>query len=147
MSHMVMYRNADGSPAYHQAELLDDAVRFVERLRNEDLVQDARIFRLTEVPIEFRAYYRVAVADDVAAPVETVAAPVDEAAVEAPLGEAFVEAPVAEAPFAEAPFAEAPVVDAPAVEAPVVDAPLVDSPLGEPVAANGSGRFGLFGRS
>ncbi|MFP5327870.1 MAG: hypothetical protein ACLGHT_10360 [Acidimicrobiia bacterium] len=62
MPHMVIYRNADGSPAYHQTEALEDAVRFVEQIRNEQGVNDSRLFRMEEVPIEFKTYYRVEVA-------------------------------------------------------------------------------------
>jgi hypothetical protein len=59
---MVIFRSADGKPGYHQAETLEEAVGFVERLRNEDQVGDARVFRMDEVPIEFKVYYRVEVA-------------------------------------------------------------------------------------
>ena len=62
MPHMVIYRNADGSPAYHQTEALEDAVRFVEHIRNEQGINDSRLFRMDEVPIEFKTYYRVEVA-------------------------------------------------------------------------------------
>ena len=41
MSHMVIYRGADGRPGYHQTEQLDDAVRFVEGLRNDEGVEHA----------------------------------------------------------------------------------------------------------
>jgi hypothetical protein len=54
---MVIFRRPDGKPGYHQADGVDDAVRFVEMLRNQEKVTDARIFRMEEVPIEFRAYY------------------------------------------------------------------------------------------
>lgn len=62
MTHMVIFRTPDGKPGYHQADGLDEAVRFVERLRNEDGVTDCRIFHMQEVPIEFRTYYRVEIA-------------------------------------------------------------------------------------
>lgn len=61
MAHMVIFRRPDGKPGYHQADSVDDAVRFVEMLRNQEQVTDARIFRMEEVPIEFRPYYRVEV--------------------------------------------------------------------------------------
>jgi hypothetical protein len=38
---------------------LDDAVRFVESLRNDQNVEQARIFRMEEIPFEFQSYYRV----------------------------------------------------------------------------------------
>src|SRR5947208_7385308 len=59
MTHMVIFRHPEGKPGYHQADNLDEAVRFVERLRNQEHVTDARIFRMEEVPLEFRTYYRV----------------------------------------------------------------------------------------
>ena len=59
MAYMVIFRRPDGKPGYHQADGVDDAVRFVEMLRNQEKVTDARIFRMEEVPIEFRTYYRV----------------------------------------------------------------------------------------
>lgn len=75
MPHMVIYRNADGSPAYHQTEALEDAVRFVEHLRNDQQINDSRLFRMEEVPIEFKTYYRVEVAAGESAAPEAPAAP------------------------------------------------------------------------
>ena len=60
MTHMVIFRTADGKPDYHQADDLAEAMAFVERLRNEDSISDARIFHMEEVPIEFRTCCRVA---------------------------------------------------------------------------------------
>ena len=62
MSHMVIYRGADGKPGYQQAEDIHDAVTFVEQMRNEEGVEQARIFRLEEVVFEYRPYYRVELA-------------------------------------------------------------------------------------
>ena len=61
MAYMVIFRRPDGKPGYHQADGVDDAVRFVEMLRNQEKVTDAHIFRMEEVPIEIRAYYKVEV--------------------------------------------------------------------------------------
>jgi|GEM_PF-3844741 len=61
---MVIFRRSDGKPGYHQADGVDDAVRFVEMLRNQEKVSDARIFRMEEVPIEIRTYYKVEVVAD-----------------------------------------------------------------------------------
>jgi hypothetical protein len=58
---MVIFRRPDGKPGYHQADSVEDALRFVEMLRNQEKVTDARIFRMEEVPIEVRTYYRVEV--------------------------------------------------------------------------------------
>jgi hypothetical protein len=71
MAYMVIFRRPEGKPGYHQAENVDEAVRFVEHLRNQEHVNDARIFRMEEVPIEFRTYYKVelaSVANGIAAP-------------------------------------------------------------------------------
>ena len=62
MPHMVVFRSTEGKPGYHQADAIEDAVKFVERLRNQENVTEARIFRMQEVPIEFKTYYRVEVA-------------------------------------------------------------------------------------
>ena len=59
MSHMVIYRGADGKPGYHQTDDIHDAVGFVERMRNDESVEQARIFRLEEVVFEYKPYYRV----------------------------------------------------------------------------------------
>ena len=80
MPHMVIYRNADGSPAYHQTEALEDAVRFVEHIRNEQGVNDSRLFRMEEVPIEFKTYYRVEVAAGEQGGAQPAPAPAAEAA-------------------------------------------------------------------
>ena len=74
MPHMVVFRSAEGKPGYHQAETLDDAVRFVERLRNQEGVNDSRVFRMEEVALEFKTYVRVEVAG--ASPSEPPPAPV-----------------------------------------------------------------------
>src|SRR5687768_3266608 len=76
MPHMVVFRSAEGKPGYHQAETLDDAVRFVERLRNQEGVNDSRVFRMEEVALEFKTYVRVEVAG--ASPSEPAPAPVAE---------------------------------------------------------------------
>ena len=56
---MVIFRRPEGKPGYHQAEGVDDAIRFVEMLRNQEQVTDARIFRMDEVPFEFRTVFKV----------------------------------------------------------------------------------------
>jgi hypothetical protein len=71
---MVIYRTADGQPGYHQAEELDEAVRFVERLRNGDGVDGARIFKMEEVNFDFRPYFKVEIGPG-GVPIETPAPP------------------------------------------------------------------------
>jgi hypothetical protein len=56
---MVIFQTPDGNPGYNQFESLDEAVRFVEKLRNEQQVETARMFALEEVRFDFRPYFRV----------------------------------------------------------------------------------------
>ena len=84
---MVIFRSPDGKPGYHQAETLEEAVRFVERLRNDDEVTDARVFRMEEVPIEFKVYYRVEVGGAAEAPVDAAPEAVAEETVEEASGD------------------------------------------------------------
>lgn len=70
MSHMVIYRGSDGKPGYHQTDDIHDAVGFVESMRNDKGVEQARIFRLEEVVFEYKPYYRVELAGGGVAEVE-----------------------------------------------------------------------------
>jgi hypothetical protein len=137
VSHMVIFRSADGRPGYHQSDELADAAAFVERLRNDDGVEHARIFRMEEVTFEFRPYYRVTLGHEPPMPaVEPEPAMLPEPhAHEAMAPEGMPAEPV---PMAEAPPMPMPMP--PMVEPDHV--PVV------PLGANGSvaGRRGLFGR-
>ena len=62
MPHMVIFRTNEGKAGYHPTETLDDAVRFVEHLRNNEQVAESKVYRLHEVPIEFKVMYKVEVA-------------------------------------------------------------------------------------
>jgi hypothetical protein len=64
---MVIFQSTDGSPGYQQCEGIDDAVKFVEELRNDRGVDRARIFRMEEVEFEFRPYWFVVQRDAAAA--------------------------------------------------------------------------------
>ena len=68
MSFMVNFRSAEGKPGYHPTDSLEEAVRFVEHLRNQEQVTDARVWRLQEVPLEVKTYYKVVVPSGVPAP-------------------------------------------------------------------------------
>lgn len=57
--HMVMFTSSEGKSATHTTESLEEAVRFVEHIRNNEAVDDARLFRMTEIPLEVKAYYKV----------------------------------------------------------------------------------------
>lgn len=56
---MVIFQAPGGSPGYNQFETLDAAVSFVEQLRNERDVSNARIFALEEVKFEMKPYFKV----------------------------------------------------------------------------------------
>ncbi len=61
MEHLVKFHSAEGREGQHTAASLDDALRFVERLRNNEDASDVRVFRMNEIPIEFKTYYKVEV--------------------------------------------------------------------------------------
>lgn len=63
MSHMVIYRSSDGKPGFQQADDLSAAVAFVERMRNAEGVESARIYRLEQVNFSFQPYYQVHLQD------------------------------------------------------------------------------------
>lgn len=84
MAHMVIFQSTDGSPGYHQCEGIEDAVKFVEELRNDRGVDRARIFRMEEVEFEFRPYWFVVQRDVAAAAAPTAPAPPAAATAPAP---------------------------------------------------------------
>ena len=96
MSFMVNFRTAEGKPGYHPTDSLEEAVRFVEHLRNQEQVSDARVWRLQEVPLEVKTYYKVVVPSGAAAPAPepSSAAPDEDSA---PKAEQAAGAPVSEA--------------------------------------------------
>lgn len=79
MEHVVFYPALDGAPAFRRFSSLDDAVRFVEHLRNAEGVSEVSVHSLAPVPLAFRAYYKVEVPQDGPAPVADAPAPVAEA--------------------------------------------------------------------
>ena len=62
MAHMVTFTSPEGRKGYHQVEELDEALAFVERLRNSEGVTDAQVFRMEEIQFEVKQYYKVEVA-------------------------------------------------------------------------------------
>lgn len=120
MEHVVFFPGPDAAAAFRRFSSLDEAVRFVEHLRNVEGVSEVSVQMLTPVPVAFRAYYKVEVPPGDMA--ETVAADVPEQ----PL--APVE-PVAEV-----------------MPEPMADVPeLVDAAVGEPDSgANGKRSLGFF---
>lgn len=59
MEHVVFFPAPDGTPAFRRFAGLEEAVRFVEHLRNVENVSEASVHALTEVPLSFKAWYRV----------------------------------------------------------------------------------------
>lgn len=93
MEHLVRFTTTEGREAQHVAPTLEDALRFVERLRNNGEASVVRVFRLNEVPIAFKTYYRAELrtpdAVEEHSPAAAGPAPVDGPAVtQAPDGDA-----------------------------------------------------------
>lgn len=63
MEHVVFFPAPDGTPAFRRFGTVDDAARFVEHLRNVENVSGASVHALTEVPLAFKAWYRVELPD------------------------------------------------------------------------------------
>ena len=82
MEHVVFFPAPDGAPAFRRVASLDEAVRLVEHLRNVEGVSSVSVHALTEVPLAFRAYYRVKVPTEAHVPVQAVESPVEALAVE-----------------------------------------------------------------
>lgn len=142
MSHMVIYRGTDGSPGYHQTDEVHDAVAFVEQLRNERGVEEARIFRMEQVTFEYRPYFRVELTASDPSLNAAATKPAVGAAPTPPPGVAPTPPPGAvAAPETAAPVAEATEVPA---EAPP-SAPNISPPAGDSNGDVGA-RRGLFGR-
>ena len=59
MEHVVFFPGPDGAPAFRRVPTLDEAVRFVEHLRNAEGVTEVSVQALTPVPLSFRTYYKV----------------------------------------------------------------------------------------
>lgn len=88
MEHVVFFPGHDGNPAFRRFASLDEAVRFVEHLRNAEGVAEVSVHALSSVPLAFRAYYKVEVpAGEM--PVETPVVP--EQPTEAPVEPIAVE--------------------------------------------------------
>ncbi len=90
VEHIVFFPAQDGAPAFRRVADLDDAVRLVEHLRNVEQVADVSVHALTEVPLAFRAYYKVEVAGVLEGPLEGSVEP----AVEDVLEPAYEDLPV-----------------------------------------------------
>ena len=131
MPFMVIYNTSDGASCHEQADAIDEAALFVERLRNQDSIEDVSLYRMEEISFAFRPYYKV----ELGMP-ERLAS--DRPAVATPA--------VSTVPVADAPPAAAPVI--PPSEEVRRDSPEMPV-VSDAVDADGSGahaRRGLFGR-
>lgn len=159
--HMVIFQTADGSPAYSQFESVSEAVGFVESLRNDQGIENARMFELKEIKFELKPIFKVellelnsgpAVAPKPAAP---SAAPSAPSAPSAPASSATPAPAAPSAPPASSPTSgETTTFGTPTPPAGGSTAPAAPSapPAAEPAApadapADGQpARRGLFGR-
>jgi hypothetical protein len=124
MEHVVFYPGADAAPAFRRFASLDEAVRFVEHLRNTEGVAEVSVHALVEVPLAFRAYYKV----------------------EVPVGEAVrePETVVQDLVPDQVPAPVESVADLPPMEV-VEEQPVAMATMGEPdVASNGKRSLGFF---
>jgi hypothetical protein len=102
MEHVVFHPGPDGAPAFRRLNSREDAVRFVEHLRNVEGVTEVSVHELVPVPVSFRTYYRV----EVPADEESGSGFEPSAEVPAPSEPVFDDANVAEPVFADASTAE-----------------------------------------
>lgn len=59
MPFMVIYSTSDGASCHEQSDAIDEAALFVERLRNQEGIEEIRIYRMDEISFAFRPYYKV----------------------------------------------------------------------------------------
>lgn len=161
--HMVIFQTADGSPAYSQFESISEAVGFVESLRNDQGIQNARMFELKEIKFELKPVYKVELKELTPGPASSPgpapqtapapaapspAAPVPGAAPTAPTAPTAPGAPAS--PSGPAPgAAPAPAPGAPSPgpgAAPAPGGPTPTPPADQPTTEGQPVRRGLFGR-
>ena len=133
MEHVVFHPGPDGSPAFRRFGSLEDAVRFVEHLRNAEGVSEVSVHALAPVPLSFRAYYKVEV-------------PVDQAPVDvpAPSEPVFEAVPMAAEQPAEPVMAEAPMAE-PVMAEPVMAEPVMaEAAAAAEAPSNGKRSLGFF---
>jgi nicotinate-nucleotide--dimethylbenzimidazole phosphoribosyltransferase len=135
VEHVVFFPAPDGAPVFRRVATLEEAVRLVEHLRNAEGVAEVSVHPLgAEVPLAFRAYYRVEVPPpaEPAAPVPSVEPapdPVAQVPVPVPPVEALVpEQPAGLETTAVQPVAVQPPVEQAAVQ-PVAVQPTVEHPV------------------
>jgi hypothetical protein len=86
VEHVVFFPSPDGAPVFRRVAALEDAVRLVEHLRNVEGVNEVSVHPLgAEVPLAFRAWYRVELPGAVEASGEVPAEAPSEPVAEAPV--------------------------------------------------------------
>ena len=134
MSHIVIHDDANGVTQYQQFSELDAAIAHVEALRNESGVDHARLFELSEVVYEMKAYFKVELGTPALAAgptMETVATP-----------EILPTAAETEMVFETA----SEPIEASASLASLGDDPVTELENSRLTGAGSDGRRGLFGR-
>ena len=96
MEHVVRFTTTEGRDAQHIAKTLEDALRFVERLRNNEEASVVRVFRMQEVPITFKTYYKVELRPGAGDDVENTATPSEARPVEESVRDSNTAAPEAD---------------------------------------------------
>ena len=131
MEHVVFFPTRDGGASFRRLPSFEEAVRLVEHLRNVEGVEQVSVHSLTEVPLNFRAYYRVEVQQAPAQQAPAEQAPAEELATEP----AAVGAPesIALEPAGEL-LTLVPVSSGPPSEPEVSDEPHEGQPVGDQVA-------------
>jgi hypothetical protein len=129
MPFMVIYSTSDGTSQHERADAIDEAALVVERLRNQDGIEEVRMYRMEEISFAFRPYYKV-----------ELGMPERQGTIPPPEVPSTDAAPVT---------TDAPPLARPAEVAtpgPLTDGPalLVAAPQGDPHGPNG--RRGIFGR-
>ncbi len=152
--HMVIFQNPSGDPGYNQFESIEDAVGFVEKLRNDQGIDSIRIFELDEVKFDLKPYYKVelqalnagsSAPSPQPAPVAAAPAPASPApAPAAPAPPAPEPAPESSSPAS--PFAPPSEQSAPSPAAPPPPGAAPTPPADEPAEDAQPARRGLFGR-
>ena len=74
MEHVVFWPGADGTQAFERTPSLEEAIQVVSRLRNDDGIEGARVYQLTEVPLKVRVEYKIEVPAETTAPAPAPAA-------------------------------------------------------------------------
>jgi hypothetical protein len=145
MPFMVICRTSDGSSRFEQSEAIDEAARFVERLRNSEGIDQIRIYRMEEIGFAFRPYYKVELglpdrnrSEDSAEDHRSAAAPLTSRQPEAD------DVPPPPPPSVEVVEVDATLPDREEVSEPDTASEPMPSDPNETAGANG--RRGLFGR-